>query len=106
MTIIKILIFNIKNLRDLHLVFMAQTVKSLPAMQETWVRSLDWEKPWGREWPLPPAFLPGELHGQRSLAGYGPCSLKELDTTKQLTRFAVFKFLRNIQFISTTILCN
>ena len=22
---------------------MAQTVKNLPAMQETWVRSLDWE---------------------------------------------------------------
>ena len=24
---------------------MAQTVKSLPAMQETWVPSLDWEDP-------------------------------------------------------------
>ena len=24
---------------------MAQTIKSLPAMQETWVRSLDWEDP-------------------------------------------------------------
>ena len=23
----------------------AQTVKNLPAMQETWVRSLDWEDP-------------------------------------------------------------
>ena len=24
---------------------MAQLVKNLPAMQETWVRSLDWENP-------------------------------------------------------------
>ena len=24
---------------------MAQTVENLPAMQETWVRSLDWEDP-------------------------------------------------------------
>ena len=24
---------------------MAQTVKNLPAMRETWVRSLDWEDP-------------------------------------------------------------
>jgi len=30
-------------------------------------------------------FLPGELHGQRSLAGYSPQDHKELDTTQQLT---------------------
>ena len=30
-----------------------------------------------------PGFLPGELHGQRSLAGYSPC--KESDMTEQLT---------------------
>ena len=30
------------------------------------------------------AFLPGESHGQRSLAGYSPRGLKELDTTQQL----------------------
>ena len=27
-------------------------------------------------------FLPGEPHGQRSLAGYSPQGLKELDTTE------------------------
>ena len=26
--------------------------------------------PWKREWPPTPVFLPGEFHGQRSLAGY------------------------------------
>ena len=31
-------------------------------------RSLGGEKGW--EWQLTPVFLPGESHGQRSLAGY------------------------------------
>ena len=25
---------------------------------------------WRRKWQLPPVFLPGESHGQRTLAGY------------------------------------
>ena len=29
-----------------------------------------------------PVFLPGESHGQSSLAGYGPQGRKELDTTE------------------------
>ena len=29
-----------------------------------------------------PVFLPGEFHGQRSLAGYSPWGRKALDTTK------------------------
>ena len=28
--------------------------------------------PWRRKWQPTPLFLPGESHGQRSLAGYGP----------------------------------
>ena len=28
--------------------------------------------PWRRKWQPTPVFLPGESHGQRSLAGYGP----------------------------------
>ena len=31
--------------------------------------------PWRREWPPTPLFLPGESHGQRSLAGYSPWGL-------------------------------
>ena len=29
-----------------------------------------------------PVFLPGESHGRKSLAGYGPWACKELDTTE------------------------
>ena len=38
-----------------------------------------------REWLPTPAFLPGDFHGQRSLAGYGPWGRKESDKTEQLT---------------------
>ena len=33
-----------------------------------WVRKI----PWRRAWQPTPVFLPGESHGQRSLAGYSP----------------------------------
>ena len=64
---------------------IAQMVKNLPAMQETgfdpWVRKI----PWRRKWQPTPVFLPGESHGQRSLAGCSPWGRKESDTTKRLT---------------------
>ena len=51
---------------------VAQSLKNLPAVQETgfdpWVRKI----PWRREWQPTPVFLPGEFHGQRSLMGYSP----------------------------------
>ena len=59
-----------KNLQKASLV--AQRLKHLPAMWETWVRSLGWEDPWRRKWQPTPVFLPGESHGQKSLAGYSP----------------------------------
>ena len=42
---------------------VAQLVKNLPAMQETWVRSLGWEDPLRRERQPIPVFWPGEFHG-------------------------------------------
>jgi len=39
--------------------------------------------PWRRAWQPIPIFLPGESHGQRSLAGCnGPRGHKELDMTE------------------------
>ena len=52
---------------------VAQTVKNLPAMQETGIQPLGWED------LLRKVFLPGEFHGQRSLAGYSPWGCKESD---------------------------
>ena len=39
-----------------------------------WVRKI----PWRRKWQPTPVFLPGESHGQRSLASYRPWGSKEL----------------------------
>ena len=69
---------------------VAQMVKNLPAMQETWVRS--WVKPslgrppeGGHGNPLQYSCLENP-HGQRSLADYSPWGCKESDTTGQLNR--------------------
>ena len=46
-------------------------VKTLPAKQETQVQSLHGKDLEEGTAPMP-VFLPGEFHGQRRLAGYGP----------------------------------
>ena len=40
------------------------------------------KNPWRRKWQPTPIFLPGNFHGQRSLAGYSPCGRKESDMTE------------------------
>ena len=53
--------------------------KNLPSNTEVktgldpWVGKI----PWRRAWQPTPVFLPGESHGQRSLAGYSPRGRKE-----------------------------
>ena len=61
---------------------VTQMVKSLPAMWEIQIRSLGWEDPLGILWEPTLVFLPGESHGQRSLAGYSPRGCKESDMTE------------------------
>ena len=66
---------------------MVQTVKNLPAMQETWVRSLGQEDPLEKGMATYSRFLSGEFHGQRNLTGYSPWGRKESDGTEGLTLF-------------------
>ena len=40
---------------------------------------------WRRKWQHTPVFSPGESHGWRRLAGYGPWGCKESDRTEWLT---------------------
>ena len=56
--------------------FVAQLVKNLPAMWETWVGKI----PWRRERLPTPVFWPGEFHGL-----YSPLGHKELNTTERLS---------------------
>ena len=51
---------------------------------DPWVKKVTWR----RKWQPTPVFLSGESHGQRSLAGYSPQGLRELDATEQLSTHA------------------
>ena len=62
---------------------VAQRLKRLPPMQETRIRSLGWEDLLEKEMATHSVFLPGESHGQRSLAGYSPQGCKESDTADE-----------------------
>ena len=55
---------------------------------DPWVRKV----PWRRAWQPTPVFLPGEFHGQRSLAGYSLWYRKELDTTERCTTICFSEF--------------
>ena len=65
---------------------VAQMVKSVPAIagDPGSIPGLGRPPGEGNGYPTP-VFLPGESHGQRSLAGYSLWGHKELNTTEQLT---------------------
>ena len=58
-------------------------VKNLHAMQGSWVRSLGPDNPLKKG--MATHSMPGEVYGQRSLAGYSPWACIKLDMTKGLT---------------------
>ena len=55
---------------------------------DPWVGKL----PWTRAWQPTPVFLPGESHGQRSLAGYSPSCHAESDTTEVTEHACMYIF--------------
>ena len=60
----------------------------------------------GVEWLPTPVFLPGKPHGQRSLAGYSPWGLKELDTTEQLSTTHQWQGQDKNPDLPPTVLCS
>ena len=60
---------------------VAQRVKRLPAMQETWVQSLGREDHLEKEMATHSSTLAWKSHGWRSLVGYSPQGGKESDRT-------------------------
>ena len=61
---------------------MAQTVKCLPAMQETQVQSLGLGRFAKKEMAIHSSILAWRIHGQRSPVGYSPRGCKESDMTE------------------------
>ena len=65
---------------------LVQLVKNLPAnggyvgkpRYDPW----GWKISWRRKWQPTPVLLPGESHGQRSLASYSPRGRKESNMTE------------------------
>ena len=55
---------------------VAQMVKNLPAMQETWVQSLGWEYPLEEGMATHSSILARNPQGQRSLVSYSPWAAK------------------------------
>ena len=64
---------------------VAQLVKNLPAVQETWLWSLGWEDPLQKEMATHSSILAWKSHGQRSLEGCSPWCCKDSGMTEQLT---------------------
>ena len=77
--------FHVYYLHTLIHSLVAQLVKNLTAMQETWVRSLVQKIPWRRERLPTPVFWPGEFHGV-----YSPWGRKESDMTEWLSVSYIF----------------
>ena len=61
---------------------VAQRMKCLPAMRETWVLSLGWEDPLEKEMATHSSILSWRIPWTEELAGYSPQGHKELDTTE------------------------
>ena len=63
---------------------VAQMVKHLPAMRETWVQSLGQEDPLEKEMANHSSILAWEIPWKEGPGGYSPWGCKELDTSEQL----------------------
>ena len=63
---------------------VAQTVKHLPTMQETWVQSLGQEDALEKEMATHSSTLAWKSHGWKSLVGYSLWGRKKSDTTERL----------------------
>ena len=61
---------------------VAQTVKNLLAMQETWVRFLGWEDPLEKEMATHSSILAWKILWTEEPGGYSSWDCKESDTTE------------------------
>ena len=91
-----------KAIQEIRPSLVAQTVRNLPTMWETQLRSLGWEWiSWRREWQPSSVLLPGEFHGQRSLGvGLQSMGCKESEATERLTLTLFWKSVMKIHLRS------
>ena len=63
---------------------MAQRLKHLPAMWETWVRSLGWEDPLEKEMATHSSILAWRIPWMEELGGLQSMGRKQLEMTERL----------------------
>ena len=61
--------------------FIAQSIKNLPAMQETWVRFLGWEDPLEKEMAIHSSILAWKIPWTEEPGGLQSMGSQESDTT-------------------------
>ena len=66
---------------------------------DPWVTKI----PWKRKWLPTPVFLPGESHGQRSLAGYSPQGQSRTQL-KRLSKNSVSQYNMSIVFLTVCLM--
>ena len=91
-------------LLNLEASLVAQSVKNLPAVQDTCVWLLIRKISWRWKWQPTPAFLPGKSYGQRSLLGYSPWGHKELDVTEHAHTHTHMQ-MYSIYYITESLYC-
>ena len=64
---------------------VAQRVKNVPEMRETWVRSLGWEDPLEKGMATRSSILAWKIPRTEEPGGYSPRGRRELDMTDQLS---------------------
>ena len=72
------------NLRPSWASLVAQRLKHLPAMRETWVRSLGWEDPLEKEMATHSGILAWSIPWMEEPGGLRSWGRKEFDTTERL----------------------
>ena len=74
---------------------VAQTVKNLPVMQETWVRSLDWEDPLEEEMATHSSILAWRILWTEEPGGLQSMGSQQSDVTEQPSSQAEVYHMKN-----------
>ena len=79
---------------------MAQTVKRLPALWETQVRSLGWKDPREKEMATHSSILAWKIPRMEELVGYSPWGRKELTRLSNFTYHVFRKALKSFMVMT------
>ena len=80
---------------------VVQTVKNLPAIQETWFQSLSWEGPLEKGMATHSTILTWRIPRTKEPGGYSPWGCKESDRTEQFLTKGLCDLLSVIHWVKS-----